>query len=378
MNLTETQLSILKLINLHGEISRKELAFRSGLSQAAVTNITKELLDQKYVLEGKERASSGPGRKEVFLHSNPDRFRFLGIDIGGYWIRFAIADNNMNLLHQSSTPVTEFENDPDKLAALIRRLNDFLQEHGVDAQSLDAIGIGVTGIINAEQTRILNIPNVAGWDDLPAVSGLQQAFGCPVYLEEGGRTMALAEKLIGQAKDVDNFIVVHIGKGIVAGMMINGQIIRGASNVGGLLGHVTVDEKGRQCLCGNYGCLEMYGPYQMIEEKFEDLDSSGVPLAEAYKQNNKAALNVCIEAGNAIGIALSNVVNLFNPQYIYLGGQLFDSLPLLLDELKRTVRLRANRFANVVLSIDKNSFGDLEGIYGALILAKSKLIQLYP
>ncbi|MBP1993857.1 ROK family transcriptional regulator [Paenibacillus eucommiae] len=375
MNLTETQLSILKLINLHREISRKELSFRSGLSQAAVTNITKELIEQKYIVEGRERISSGPGRKEVFLHSNPDRFRYLGIDIGGYRVRFAISDNNLNLLYQLDAPMADYLHEPNKLEALVSRINDFLQQNGVSPHSLDAIGVGVTGIVNTEQTRILDIPNVAFWDDLPIVSTLQQAYGCPVFLEEGGRTMALAERLVGQAKDVDNFMVVHFGKGIVAGMMINGHLIRGASNVGGLLGHITVDEKGPRCMCGNYGCLEMYGPFQIIEEKYLELDSTYTSLVEAYEQNNKIALDVCIEAGNSIGIALSNVVNLFNPQCIYLGGHLFDSLPLVLDELKRTVRRRANRFANVILEIEMNTFGDLEGIYGALTLAKSKLIS---
>jgi len=379
MNLSETQLSILKLIDLHGEISRKQLAIYSGLSQPAVTNITKELLDQKYILEGKETDSAGrPGRKEVLLYSNADRFRFLGIDIGGYWVRFAISDNKLNIFHQSITPMREFINEPDKLAALTRHINVFLQEHDIAAESIDAIGVGVTGIINMEKTHILNIPNLADWDDLPVVSVLQNAFHCPVFLEEGGRTMALAERLVGKAKNVDNFIVVNIGKGIVAGMMLSKQLIYGASNVGGLLGHVTVDETGKQCLCGNYGCLEMFGPYQMIEEKFEALDHSGISLEEAYQQNNKAALTACIEAGHAIGIALSNVVNLLNPQHIYLGGRLFETLPLVFEELKRTIQLRANRFANVVLSIEKTSFGDMEGLYGALTLAKSELIHLYP
>ncbi|WP_135557002.1 ROK family transcriptional regulator [Paenibacillus cymbidii] len=374
MQLSETQLSILKLIDLHQEISRKELAARTGLSQAAVTNITKELIEQKYILAKGERSSSGPGRKEVLLQSNPERFQYLGIDIGGYRVRFAISDNNLNVLHYLDTPMAEYKDEPDKLAALVRRIHAFLQEREVTPGSLDAIGIGVTGIVNADLTHILNIPNVNKWDDLPIVAELQAAFGCPVFLEEGGRTMALAEKLVGKAKEVDNFIVVHFGKGIVAGLMINDQILRGASNVGGLLGHITVDEKGPRCMCGNYGCLEMYGPFQIIDERYEDKGGAYANLLEAYEKQDKTALDYCIEAGNAIGIALSNVVNLFNPRYIYVGGHLFESLPLVLDEMKRTIRMRANRFANIILNVEKNSFGDREGIYGALILAKSKLI----
>lgn len=372
--LTKTQLSILKLITLRRGISRKQLSSQSGLSQAAVTNITKELLEQQYIIEGNEQVNRGPGRKEVLLQSNPDKFHYLGIDIGGYRIRFALSDNNLNLIHQLDVRMADYTKESDKLKALIAQVHAFLKEHDVAPSFLDAIGVGVTGIVNPELTHVLNIPNAAHWDDLPIVAELEAAFDCPVFLEEGGRTMAMAEKLFGKAVDVDNFIVVHFGKGIVAGMMMNEELLRGASNVGGLLGHITVDEKGPRCLCGNYGCLEMYGPFQIIEEEYEELGGQYSSLVEAYRQNDKLALDGCIKAGNAIGIALSNVVNLFNPQHIYIGGRLFDSLPLVMDELKRTIQMRANKFANVVLTVENDSFGELEGIYGALTLAKSKLI----
>lgn len=375
MNLNETQLQILKLINLNLEISRKELSVCSGLSRAAVTLITRELINQNYIIEGKERTSSGPGRKEVNLQPNPDRFRFLGIDIGGHSIRMALSDNNLKLLYQREIAMADFEHITNKLEALSEQILNFLQQNDFPVASLDAIGIGVTGIVNLELSHILNIPNAAGWDDLPIVAELQKTFGCPVFLEEGGRTMAMAEKLVGKAKDVDNFIVAHFGKGIVAGIVNHGQLIRGASNVGGLLGHITVNENGERCTCGNFGCLETYGLFQIIENNYRILDQSPPSLVEAYQQNNKAALELCIEAGNFIGIALSNIVNLFNPQSIYLGGHLFESLPLVLEELKRTVRRRANRFANVVLEFELSSFGNLQGIYGAITLAKSKLLS---
>lgn len=385
MQVTGTALVLLELIHLHQPISRKELAQRSGLTQPTVTNITRELISHEYIIEG-ERISRGAGRKEVLLLSNPNKFHYLGIDIGGHKIRFALSNNNLEILHQMEVPMFTLHNPEETINALASQISQFLSDSQFSANKLDAIGIGVTGIVNAEQDRILNIPNACnweeveistiGWDNVPIVSALQNLFHCPVFLDEGGRTMALAEKLFGKAKEVDNFIVVHVGLGIVAGLMSAGNLLRGESNSGGLLGHITVDENGKRCKCGNFGCLELYGTYPMMEERYRTLGGTFDSLAEGYRNNDKTALDVCIDAGNAIGTALSNVINLFNPKRIYLGGRPFHDLPIILDELKRTIRLRANRFATLVLEIEKTSFGEMEGIYGALTMAKSNLISV--
>lgn len=374
MALIPSEKEILKLISANKGISRKEISKRVHLSQASITKITKILLDQQYIVEG-ERISNGLGRKEVLLYSNPLKFQFLGVDIGGYKIRVALSDNNMNITQQTEFLMSEFADEENKAEALADMLDRFLEGASIEAGSLDAVGIGVTGIVDTQRRVILNIPNVENWDSVPVVSVLESRFGCPVFLEEGGRTMALAEKFAGKAKEIDDFIAVQIGFGLVAGIIINGQLLRGVNNVAGLLGHTTVDENGARCLCGNYGCLENIITFPMLEQDYVKRGGNDPSFLSAYRKNEKIALDVCIEAGKALGIALSNVVNLFNPQIIYLGGPVFEHISLIFEETKRTVILRASHFATTSLKLKKNSFGELQGVVGTLSLAKSSLID---
>ncbi|MBS4218687.1 ROK family transcriptional regulator [Bacillus sp. FJAT-49711] len=374
MKYTTSEKEIISLVTTYNRISRKQLAEISGLSQASITKITKKLIDEQFIMEG-ERISNGLGRKEVSLYSNPLKFTFLGIDIGGHLVRFALSDNSLEVLHQEEFFMAELDDYKNKGEALHEKLIQFLERAHTLPANIDAIGIGVTGLIDREQKTILNIPNRKGWDNIQLIDILKQTYSCPVFLDEGGRTMAIAEKTLGKAREIRDFIVVQIGFGIVSGIMINDQLLRGSSNVSSLLGHITADENAGRCLCGNYGCLENIITFPMLEIEYKKRNGPYASITEAYKKNDKIAVEVCIDTGKALGIALSNVVNLFNPSAIFIGGPIFDALPLLFEETKRTIILRANRFATLSLSLEENSFGQQQGVIGALTFAKTNFIS---
>jgi len=321
-----------------------------------------------------ERVSSGMGRKEVLLYAHPHKFTYMGIDIGGHSVRFSLGNNGLELLHAHECLMVDLTPEEERGEALLRKIDEFLALCGTDAAAIDAIGIGITGIVDAAQQTVLNMPNAEHWDNLNLVSLLNERYRCPVFLDESGRTMALAEQMSGEARDIGDFIVVQVGYGIAAGIMIDGRPLRGVNNTAGLLGHITADPNGPRCSCGNYGCLENILTFPMLRNEFILRGGSGT-LADAYRLNDKVALDVCLEAGQALGIALSNVVNLFNPETIYIGGPMFDVMPLLLDETKRTITLRANRFSTLTLKLERTSFGSRQGLIGALALAKIRLIQ---
>lgn len=373
MNLSHSEAQVMKSIHQNSGISRKALADVTGLSQASITNITKILIEQQYIYEG-EHISRGPGRKEVLLYANPLKFRFLGIDIGGYRLRLAISDSNLRIEHEKEHSIEQFAEDADPLPVILDLIDQFLAEASVDAGTIDAIGVGVTGIVDAKLKTILNVPNVPRWGAFDIVDALHARYRCPAFLDESGRAMALAEKRVGQAKSFADFITVHIGYGIVSGIMINEQIVRGYNNVGGLLGHITADENAGRCMCGNYGCLENLVTFPIIRSLYKKSGGGERSIEDAYDHNDKVALDVCVSSGKAIGIALSNVINLFNPQAVLIGGPVFDKLPLIFEETKRTILLRANRFATVHLQLSKSSFGSKQGMMGALALASSSFL----
>lgn len=373
MTLNSSEKQILELISFGQGRSRKKIAEILNLTQGTITNVTKNFLEQGLIVEG-ERVSSGMGRKEVLLYAHPNKFTYMGIDIGGHSVRFSLGNNGLELLQTHECLMAELTPEVERGEALLRKIDEFLALCGTDAAAIDAIGIGITGIVDAAHQTVLNMPNAEHWDNLNLVSLLNARYQCPVFLDESGRTIALAEQMSGEARNIDDFIVVQVGYGIAAGIMIDGRPLRGVNNAAGLLGHITADPNGSRCSCGNYGCLENILTFPMLESEFIRRGGSG-SLAEAYRLNDKVALDVCLDAGQALGIALSNVVNLFNPETIYIGGPMFDVMPLLLDETKRTITLRANRFSTLTLKLERTSFGSRQGLIGALALAKIRLIQ---
>ena len=374
MKLIWTEQQILELISFGRGISRKKIAETLGVTQATTTKIAKQFLEQGLIIEG-ERIGNGLGRKEVQLHANPNKFTYLGIDIGGYNIRFALSDHQLNIQHESTFLLSDLIAIENRMDLLLHALHKFLDMHHIDQSAIDAVGIGVTGIVEEDRKTIVTVPNVPAWEDIPVVDVIREQMGCRVYLDEGGRTMALAEQMLGAAEHLTNVVVVHVGRiGIVSGIVVHGHMLRGDANTAGLLGHIVADPNGIRCFCGNYGCLENIITYHMLQFEFEKLGGTG-SIEEAYRKNDKTAMDVCIAGGKAFGIALSSVVNLFNPNTIFIGGLMFQEMPLLLDETKRTLMLRANRFSTLKLKLEETSFGLEQGIFGALALAKKSFIQ---
>lgn len=371
--LSTREIEALRIIRQQDGISRKALAEMMGLSQASITNMSKELIDRHYIVEG-ERVGQGMGRREVLLQINPRKFRYLGIDIGAYRFRLALSDSNLNLTHEQVYLTEAFKQESNPMPAMLDRIDRFLADAGVTREEIDAAGIGVSGIVDKSRTRIVNLPNVESWEALDIVAVFGEHLGCPVFLDESGRAMALAEKRYGQAKTVEDFIIVHIAYSIVAGVMINGQLLRGFNNVAGLLGHITADERVGRCLCGNYGCLENQVTFPMIKSAYLRESKSKATVTDALRENDKTAIDVCIASGKAIGVALSNTVNLFNPEVIYISGPVFEHLPLVFEETKRTILLRANRYATVNLRLLSSSYGDRQGMMGALALAGTAML----
>lgn len=371
-NLNLQEIEVLKMIRSHDGISRKTISEKMGLSQASITKFTRSLIDNKYIVEG-EQVNQGMGRKEILLRINPGRFRYLGIDIGVYRFRMSLADNDLKITHEEECLISEFGDTANPLAKFIEKIDHFLANSNVSPDQIDAIGIGVTGIVDTECRRILNVPNIERWESLDIVAVFSDYYHCPVYLDESGRVMAVAEKVLGQAKQINDFIIVHMAYSIVAGVMINGQLLRGYNNVAGLLGHITADESLGRCTCGNYGCLENQVTFPMIKNAyFKRVGRNSIAIDCEKKE--KIAIDICISSGKAVGVALSNTVNLFNPQTIFIGGPVFEHLPLIFQETKRTILLRANRFASVDLQLLPNSFGDKQGMMGALTLAATSLL----
>jgi predicted NBD/HSP70 family sugar kinase len=359
---SQTELGVLKLIQMTPAISRVELSKLSGLSSAAITGVIGGLIAKGFLAE--ERASTRAiGRKRVALSLRPSLGYVVGIDLGTFNLRIVVTDLNGEILagrQEKTEMVRGREGVLERCFALVR---ETLDRAGVESPNLLGIGVAFSGVIDVENGCILSYPRlgqVEQWRNVPLRKIIQDEFGVPCLLEDSVRAVATSEKYLGAGQPLRDFVYVDVGMGVGAAIFINGQIYRGFNGSAGEFGHMTVDEDGPLCCCGSNGCLEALATCTTIIESVQAAIEKGVAtktlelagedrgsitieiIAKAAEQNDSLAYRALTEAASHIGAAASDLVNLLNPQAIIFGGALFRAAPtLMLEQVRRVVRHRA-------------------------------------
>ena len=243
---------VLNLIRRHQPISRAALARRSGLQRSTVSAIAEQLISERWVIKG--AAGQLPrGRKPTFLHLNDDRAGIVGVDVQPVTTTLAVAGMDSTFLAQESMSTGK---DPSEfIARLSRRILDLVRAH--PKSSYEGIGVSLPGRIDPETRKLTFAPGL-GWGELDIKTPLERATGLPVELENAASACALAELWSGRHTDgLKNLLTVTVSDGIGVGMIMNGQLVKGAAGVAGEFGHVTLDPNGPPCSCGNRGCWEV-------------------------------------------------------------------------------------------------------------------------
>jgi predicted NBD/HSP70 family sugar kinase len=244
---------LLNLIRKHQPVSRADLSRQSGLQRSTVSAITDELIADRWVKEG--AVGFVPrGRKPIHLHLNEDRAGIIGVNIRPSGTTLALAGLDTRFLARDSMPTG------DEPRAFIRELNRRISKLRKSHPQIqcEGIGIAVPGRVDAAG-RLIFAPNL-GWNQIDLKTPLEEATGLPVQLENAANACALAELWSGgHDESVRNLIAVTVSEGIGVGLVLNGQLISGATGLAGEFGHVTLDENGPQCKCGNRGCWEVCG-----------------------------------------------------------------------------------------------------------------------
>ncbi len=261
----------------------------------------------------------------------------IGVDLGGTNLRIAAVDEHGTLLHKV-TLGTEVAKGRDfvigEMTRAIRQVIETLKVPG----HLDGIGIGVPGIIDMATGFLFESPNLPGWDNYPVHSDIERHLGTPVMLENDANAAALGEKWLGAGRDVQTMIMLTLGTGVGGGIVMDGEIWHGMSGMAGELGHITVYPDGHICGCGNHGCLEQYASATAITRMAKEAIASGEAASlqmiqeahptefnsrtiyQASVQGDRAAQEVFNKVGRALGIALADMINAFNPHMFVIGG----------------------------------------------------------
>jgi predicted NBD/HSP70 family sugar kinase/biotin operon repressor len=238
---------VLRTIRAHGPISRTELAKRIGLSKPTVNEVVEGLLGKGFVLEsvanGAERPAR-PGRRARMLRFRADLGNVLGIDIGANKLLVVVADLNGDALASERRSVRARERDD--AAALLRHVlatvTDTLAAAGTRRSMLQAVGVGTPGVVDPTTGRLTLAPQLGGWEGLPLARRMQRSFPCPVLVENEVHLSVLAERWRGAAQGIDDALFVQAGYGIGGGLLVGGQLYRGANGAAGEIGYLPFAE----------------------------------------------------------------------------------------------------------------------------------------
>jgi glucokinase len=294
----------------------------------------------------------------------------IGLDLGGTNLRAAAVSADGKMLDKVSGKTDMQEGRDAVIADMVDAINELKARCGTD--KLAGVGVGVPGFIIIEKGVISGSHNLKDFDNYPIRDDISQRLGTPVILENDANAAALGEKWIGAGRDVNDLVMLTLGTGIGGGIITNGRVLHGALGMAGELGHVTVLPDGNPCGCGNCGCLEKHASATAIVGMArmmhlgDDITAEGVyKLAVA---GNRQARQVFETMGKMLGIALGNLINIFNfPLYLLSGGVLagWDQFaPSMMAEIEK----RSYTFRNSKTRIEKATLGNQAGLFGAAYL----------
>ncbi|HTW06596.1 MAG TPA: ROK family transcriptional regulator [Acidimicrobiales bacterium] len=378
--------AVLRRLFLQGSLNRVALAQITGLSSGSVTNVTAALLEEGLICEVGLEESDG-GRPRVLLEVNPDFGSVIGVEVGETCIRVEAFDLHMRVVAAVEVPLHPQHHDAevaiDQISGAIEKLQAQFNEEG---RRLLGVGVAVPGVVAEHdgESRV-HAPNI-GWRDVPLEAMIRQRAHLPVFADNGAKALGQAEMWLGAGRGVSHAIVALWGTGVGAAIFTNGTIYRGSASSAGEWGHTSIVAEGKQCRCGGSGCVEAYiGGGALLEEWYRT-DPDAYPLSDPDSEEwvdaflkaartHEAAGAALDRAGKYFGIGAANLVNLFNPEKIIIGGWLGLKLGTpLLANIRRAMREQALEYTANRVSIEVGQLGAEAVALGASTLVVDELL----
>ncbi len=356
----------------------------------AVMDIVGVLIEEGLVREVGVGPSSG-GRRPMLVEVIPEAHCAIGIEVGARTIRAVVTDLHA-VVQQRVHAASEMMHGPDALLSQLRDvLDQTLHQHTQGFGSILGIGLALPGPILLSTAQSFSPPSYPGWGAIKLGEWVASEFGLPVIVENDAKAAALGESLYGAGRGVRNLFCVIAHRGVGGAAIIGGDLYRGADGGAGEIGHMLIDPAGPQCGCGRYGCLEAFVGRAAIAERavralklagYSDLD--GHPLTtlntehvvEAGLGGHSVARDVLAETGRYLGIGVANIVNLFNPELVILGGATMRAGELVLQPVRQVAEQRALPSLGPHVRIVPSTLGhDVSAIGAAALVLRELFVQ---
>lgn len=313
----------------------------------------------------------------------------IGVDIGGTNVKIALVDEKGIIAYSNSVPTRAEMGYEYTIQNIISTIKDSLKESNNDISNIGGIGFGLPGQIDSVNGIVRLLPNIPGWVEVSLAKIVQDEFKVPVKLDNDVRVATLGELNFGAGKGCQNLVCLTVGTGVGSGIVLNGQLVRGASMTAGEIGHVVVERAdGEICGCGSRGCLEAYASGPSIVKMAKDYIAGGKStkfkeiaagneitpymVFEAAKQGDAVAKQIFNIVGEYLGVALVSVVNLLNPEKIIVGGGVGQAGDLLLNPVREAIQRRCIPTSAAAVEVVPAQLGESAGVVGASLLVNQK------
>jgi glucokinase len=312
---------------------------------------------------------------------------YLGVDIGGTNTKLAIVSASGRVF--SRAVIATLPRHGSEVA--FKRIKGVLPFLMSGTQELMGVGVGCAGLVDREKGRLISSPNLPKWNHTPLRKIAKEALGVPAVIDNDAAAAAYGEYVKGVGKGCTCFICITLGTGVGGGVVIGGKMLRGASNFAGEIGHVTIDESGPSCACGNRGCLEAYvGAGALVRSAREKMKTkrgrilgrsvkadtptlSPRVITEAAVRGDRIAKEVLDEAAGHLGSAIASLVNIFNPQVVAVGGGVAGAFHIMKPRLEKEVYKRSFVAPMTELKIVRALLGNDASTTGAAMMVKKHL-----
>lgn len=360
-------------VQRRGSITQIELAGVTGLSPATVSNIVKELTAVGVLHTS---PSTRSGRRALKVTLARDLGLVAGIHFGTRSLRVALADASMQVLTEQRMPLA-----PDHRAdAGLRRAAMLVAEmiESLDArrEELLAVGVCLPAPVDRRTGRITTVGMLRGWDGITVPEVLGEEFDVPIAVDNDANLGALAETRYGAAAGHEDVAYLRVSHGVGGGLVLGGQLVHGRAGGAGEAGHVTIDENGPICRCGNRGCLETFTAARHVLPLLHGSHGTGLSMRQVVRMardGDPGCRRVVADIGRHIGSGVAQLCNLLNPSRVVLGGDLAEAGELALQPIRDSVGRYAIPSAARQLTLVPGALGGRAEVLGALALVLQEM-----
>ncbi|MFJ7411319.1 ROK family transcriptional regulator [Streptomyces sp. NPDC098077] len=364
---------VVRAVRMAGSLTQAEIARSTGLSAATVSNIVRELKGGGTV---EVTPTSAGGRRARSVSLSGDAGIVIGVDFGHTHLRVAVGNLAHQVLAEESEPLDVDASSAegfDRAEVLVKRL---IEATGIGPDKVIGIGLGVPGPIDVESGTLGSTSILPGWTGINPSEELSGRLGVPVYVDNDANLGALGELVWGSGRGVKDLAYIKVASGVGAGLVIDGTIYRGPGGTAGEIGHITLDESGPVCRCGNRGCLETFTAARYVLPLLQPSHGPGLTMervVQLAREGDPGCRRVIGDVGRHIGSGVANLCNLLNPSRVVLGGSLAEAGELVLGPIRDSVSRYAIPSAARQLSVLPGALGGRAEVLGALALVLSEM-----